>query len=142
MWWLWLLIAIGLLAGELLTSGFFLFWFAIGAAAACLASLFVTSFPVQLAIFILISAALLFSSRLLVERMDKTRPDTNINALLGQQGIITLAVEPFRTGVVRIGGEEWSCRSQQAIGVGGVVIVESVQGVTLNVRPLQAEKEE
>lgn len=143
-WWLWLIVAVALLAGELMTAGFFLFWFAAGALGATLTALFVESLPIQIAVFIVISAVLLFFSRHLGEKMGKGKTDTktNTNALIGKTGMITQAVRPHQKGVVKVNGEEWSCVTDGdiSIDVGVLVKVESLQGVTLTVVPADERK--
>lgn len=143
-WWVWLIATVVLLVGELLTEGFFLFWFAAGALGATVTALFTSSLPAQLITFILISGVLLFYSRQLGEKLakGKTGTDTNTNALIGQTGVVIREVQPHQTGLVKISGQEWSCVSsnQTPIPVNTLVKVESLQGVTLTVSPAEDRK--
>ena len=63
---------------------------------------------------------------------------SNIDALIGQRGLVTVALADHAPGQVRVRDEVW--RSRPAAGLAGPVeagtevIVESVEGVTLIVR--------
>ena len=143
-WWVWLIAAVVLLAGELMTSGFFLFWFAMGALGASGTAAFTSSMPIQISVFILISGVLLFFSRQLGERMGRGKPDinTNASALIGKSGIVTREILPHQKGMVDVNGQEWSCVSEDPILIpeGSLVIIESLQGVTLKVVPADNRK--
>ncbi|MDD4657966.1 MAG: NfeD family protein [Eubacteriales bacterium] len=143
-WWIWLIVAVILLAGELMTEGFFLFWFALGALGAAITALITKSLPLQLLIFILLSGCLLFFSRQIVEKLSRGKSDlqTNVQALVGKTGIITKAVSPHEKGLIKINGEEWSCVSQNntVLPEGALAQVESLQGVTLTVSPAPERK--
>jgi len=141
-WWVWLIIAVIFLVGELLSSGFFLFWFAIGAVAATLTAVITESLPIQVVVFILISGVLLFFSRRLTEKMNKNDTDTNVSALIGKTGLVTVDLLPNQKGQVKINGEEWTCISSDnsALKAGDLVVVESIHGVTLTVAPVNNRK--
>lgn len=143
-WWVWLIAVVILLVGELLTEGFFLFWFAAGALGATIVAIFQVSLPIQLAVFIIISGTLLFFSRQLGEKLGrgKSGMDTNAHALVGATGIIVKEVPPHKKGVVKVNGEEWTCMSRDLdlIPEETLVQVISLQGVTLTVAPVDERK--
>ncbi len=143
-WWVWLIAVVILLAGELMTEGFFLFWFALGALGATITALITKSLPLQLLVFILFSGLLLFYSRQLGEKLGGGKSDihTNAQALVGKTGIITKIVLPHATGLIKINGEEWCCVSEDnaPLPEGTLAQVESLQGVTLTVAPVQERK--
>ena len=68
---------------------------------------------------------------------DKPLP-SNVDALLGEKGVVTAAVGEHAPGMVKVRGEVW--RAVPAPGAGGpfdvgtVITVDSVDGVTLMVR--------
>lgn len=143
-WWVWLIVTAMLLVGELLTEGFFLFWFALGALGATITAVLISSLPIQLLVFILISGILLFYSRQLGERLGrgKNGVDTNVDALIGKTGIVIKGIQPNETGLLKIGGQEWTCVSADKAPIPGgtVVQVTALQGVTLSVVPVKQEK--
>ena len=76
MWQVWLVIAVFFLAFEIVTTGFLVFWFAIGALIAMCASFFVSNVIVQTTIFLISSTILLFATRSFVQKV--TKKDTNV----------------------------------------------------------------
>lgn len=143
-WWIWLIVTAALLVGELVTEGFFLFWFALGALGATIAAALKASMPVQLVVFILISGVLLFFSRQLGEKLSrgKSEVQTNTGALMGKTGIVIKEIKPPEAGVVKVEGQEWSgiSETQTTIPCGAKVQIIALQGVTLTVRPVSEEK--
>ncbi|MBI1796042.1 MAG: NfeD family protein [Candidatus Eisenbacteria bacterium] len=71
-------------------------------------------------------------------RMQRRVVPTNVDALLGQRALVTVRVAEHEPGQVRVRDEVW--RAVPASGVpgpfeaGALVTVESVEGVTLQVR--------
>ena len=72
MWKLWLIFSGIFLIIEIGTVGFLVFWFAIGALIAMIASFFVESVIAQTTIFIVSSTILLFATKPFVNQLAKT----------------------------------------------------------------------
>ena len=68
MWQIWIIIAGVCLIGEILTSGFLIFWLSIGALIAMVVSFFVDSIIVQTAVFVISSAILIFATKPFVKQ--------------------------------------------------------------------------
>jgi len=75
----------------------------------------------------------------LVLKSRKWKTATGKEELLGEQGVVTIAVPGGGEGMVRIHGELWRAGSQQGIEVGTKVRVLRVNGLRLEVEPLPAE---
>ncbi len=70
-------------------------------------------------------------------RMTHRKVATNVDAVIGQRGVVTVRIAPHEAGQVRVRSETW--RALPSTGAGpfdpGVeVTVEAVDGVTLQVR--------
>jgi len=69
-----------------------------------------------------------------------TRTRTNTDAVLGRTGVVTDRIAPHEPGRIRVGDEVWRARlvhdaeGEPAREPGATVVVESIEGVTLNVR--------
>jgi membrane protein implicated in regulation of membrane protease activity len=131
---LWIVVAVGLAIGEVLTPGmFFLGPVALAAAAAAIAALLGGAI---LSLIVFIVAALL---SLLVLRPIARRhihlpalSRTGVDALIGRKAIVTRQVDAAG-GRVRIGGEEWSARAYLDGSVypeGSTVDVIRIEGAT------------
>ena len=141
MWQVWLVIAVFFLAFEIVTTGFLVFWFAIGALIAMCASFFVSTVIVQTTIFLISSTILLFATRSFVQKVTKkdTNVKTNVYSIENKIGKVTVDISPIEgKGQIKINGETWSAKSYNdlPIKVGTEVTVEKVDGVKAIVRPL------
>jgi membrane protein implicated in regulation of membrane protease activity len=66
---------------------------------------------------------------------------TNVEALLGQKGIVLQEVAPLKYGRVKVGGEDWAAvpAGEFTIPVGTVVVVKGYQGVKLIVAEVERQ---
>ena len=113
-WIVWLVVAFGFGAAEMLagSGSFFLAPFAIGAALAAVAASAVDE-PVAWIVFVAVSIATLMSVRPLVQRRLTSGPGlrTGAAALVGRTAVVTQRVINHEgVGTVRIDGEIWSAR--------------------------------
>ena|SRR5690242_11750392 len=63
------------------------------------------------------------------------RPATGAEAMIGQTAVVTAACRP--DGQVRLGGELWQAHCDEGAGVGELVRVERLDGLTLFVAPVR-----
>lgn len=136
----WLVLLIIAIVVEVLSMGLTSIWFAGGALVAILAALLSAPIWVQVILFFVVSLLLMFFTRpIAVRYFNKDRVRTNVESLVGRQAIVTSEIDNLQgIGQVTVGSQEWSARSlddKQRIAVGSVVIVVSISGVKLIVRP-------
>jgi membrane protein implicated in regulation of membrane protease activity len=136
---IWIVVAVILALVEAVTLGLTTIWFAVGAVAAALAALLGANFPVQLAVFLIVSVlSLLFTRPVAVKRLKVGREKNVTEQMEGRQGIVTEAVVPFGTGLVKVGGVFWTAVGEDpAIGIekGRTVVAVRIEGVKLVVKP-------
>ncbi len=117
-------------------------WFAFGALAALITSLFGAQFWVQSVVFVVVSAVLLAALRPVFQKYLKPKQHrTNIDAIIGTTGVVTAQIDNLNAcGQVKLAAMEWSARSttQENIPVGTVVKVDKIEGVKAYVTPVQA----
>jgi inner membrane protein len=140
-WWTWLLLGGVLMAAELLLpTGFFLFFFGVGAAlTGCLVALgLLPSFAVQGLVFVGISLAsiVLLRKPLLAKFHFRNKNHVAVDSLIGQSAKALEAIAPQAIGKVELRGSCWS-----GLNVGSEPIapdarcrVDKVEGITLHVR--------
>jgi membrane protein implicated in regulation of membrane protease activity len=134
-WLIWVVVAIALAIGEVLTPGlFFLGPVALAAAVAAVASLLGAGAVGSFAVFIVCSVASLALLRPIARRHVRmpTLSRTGTDALVGRKGVVTQRVDAVG-GRVRIGGEEWSARSYldgEVFAEGQTVDIIQIEGVT------------
>lgn len=144
--WIWVVAAVILAIGELLTAGFFLLPFAVGAAAAAILA-FAGASPVwQLLAFTIISVGFL----VLLQRYARRREDDDTPARAGADryhGRTAVVVEPIYrltgAGQVRMETEDWraTTNSDDEIPAGVEVRVIEVRGTRLVVEPIEPSVE-
>ena len=70
----------------------------------------------------------------LVKKLSKKKVSTNLDRVIGMEGIVTEEITKFKIGEVKVDGKKWSAISSEKIEVGKEVIVEDIDGVKLIVR--------
>ncbi len=140
--WVWLLLAAGLIVGEIFTAGFFLLPFGLGAAVAAFVAWMGAPPTAQWITFLGVSLALMAPLRRFAERLtDVPQPPVAGERMLGRVGTVLETVQPHGiTGRVRVGTEEWraSAAGEAAIAAGTEIEVLAVDGTHLVVRPRAA----
>ncbi|MDE6387354.1 MAG: NfeD family protein [Lachnospiraceae bacterium] len=132
----WLIVLVALVIIELLTMGLTTVWFAGGALVATVAALFHAPLFLQIILFLVVSALLLFFTRpLAVKYFNKDRVRTNAESLVGRQAIVISEIDNLQgIGQVNVGGMEWSARTRVdgvRLPVGTVTTVLAINGVKL-----------
>jgi membrane protein implicated in regulation of membrane protease activity len=143
-WIVWLIIGAVLIAAEVLTTGFVLLWFGVGAlVAAALALLGVESLVVQVIVFLTVSSLLVLASRTIFERfLLRSSPagqlKTGVEMMIGQVGTVVEASRgAMHEGAVKLYGSVWTAfpvEGEEPLTVGEPVRVERVEGNTIYVR--------
>ena len=132
----WLVVLVALVVIELLTMGLTTVWFAGGAFVATIAALFHAPLFLQIILFLVVSALLLFFTRpLAFKYFNKDRIRTNAESLVGRQAIVISEIDNLQgIGQVNVGGMEWSARTRVdgvRLPVGTVATVLAINGVKL-----------
>lgn len=120
---------------ELSTVSLTCIWFALGALAALLASLFHAAVWLQVVWFFVISILALVLTRPLVKKFinGKTQP-TNADMLIGQTCVVLEPISNLsETGAVKVGGKVWTARSTDGtvFAPGERVVAVRIEGVKL-----------
>ncbi len=134
MWVLWIILAVVLAAGEVLSLSFFLAPFAAGALIAAMVDLAGAGDALALLAFLVSSVALLAFVRPIARRHLYTPAQvrTGTAALVGRTAVALERVDAER-GSVKLEGEVWSARSfddDEAIETGLRVYVVEIRGAT------------
>ncbi len=132
---IWLGAAAVLAITEMMTYNLVTIWFALGAVAAFLLSLFSVPVWIQVTAFVFVSAILLIFTKPLVKRkLDAKKIPTNADRVIGAEAVVTQEIDPLNgSGLVKVFGQVWSAKSEDEteIAVGEKVTVKQIQGVKL-----------
>lgn len=134
----WLVLGLILLIAEMASGTTYLLWPAVAAFLTALLSLAgVTSWLVELAVFAVLVIALTWVGRPIVQRWRNEGAASGLNerstALIGARGVVTV----FANGVgsVKVADTVWRAVSDDALEAGQAVVIDSVDGATLKVKP-------
>jgi membrane protein implicated in regulation of membrane protease activity len=134
----WLALAVIFAVAEGLTLSMITIWFTIGAAVSAVVAAFGGGIWVQFIAFVAVSVVLLIFTRpVLVKHLKVGREKNNVEALEGQTGLVTKAIEPFGSGLVKTGGIIWTAIGESqdfAAAEGETVEIVRVEGVKLIVK--------
>ncbi len=142
MWQIWLIIAGVCLVIEIMTVGFLVFWFAIGALFAMIVSFFTNNLIIQTAVFVISSAILIFATKPFVKKFMNSKTDikTNVYSSIGKTGIVTKDIDVLNSaGQIKVDGELWTATSidNKNIPQGTEVEIKDIKGVKAIVAPIQ-----
>ena len=134
MWELWLIVSGVCLVIEIITTGFLVFWLAIGALFAVLTSLFTDNIIIQTAVFVISSGILIFLTKPFVKKfLNNSRPVlTNAYSIIGKHGLVVEDInQTLGTGLIKVDGEVWSakCEKDKIISKGSEVEILALDGV-------------
>ncbi|HCF49828.1 MAG TPA: hypothetical protein DER60_06075 [Syntrophomonas sp.] len=138
----WVLVALVCGIIELASAGLWFLWLAL---AALLTSLGVktgllASLQAQLLVFAVITMAFIVFTRPLALKFLETKDTpSNVNALIGQHGIVTQEISPIHYGQAKVNGEIWTATAEEDIDVDIRIRVIGIQGVKLIVEKAPQE---
>ena len=138
MWKFWVIASGLFLILESITTGFLVFWFAIGSVIAMIVSFFTENIIIQSTTFIISSTILIFATRKFVNIFLKQDKPNNVNSFVGKVGKVTVDIIPIdNTGQIKVGGEIWSAISEndENIKKDTEVIITKICGVKAVVKP-------
>lgn len=132
----WLIAFVVLVGIEIVTMALTTIWFAGGAFAAFLVSLFGAGVEIQMAAFLIISFIMLFLTRPFAAKyINSNTVKTNAESLIGRSARVTAQINnELEQGTAVIDGQEWTARaldSREVIPEGTMVEIEKIRGVKL-----------
>ncbi len=130
----WLGLMLILIAIEALTVSLTTIWLATGSLVAFILALFNVPLWIQITVFLAVSVVLIIFTRpVAVKYLKVGSHKTNIDALIGEKGIVVMDITEFSTGQVKLKGQIWSAVSKTGtpIPTNTEVVVEAIEGVKL-----------
>lgn len=142
MWKIWLIISGLFFVGEIITVGFLVFWFGVGALLAMIVSFFTSNIIIQTTVFIVSSAILLFVTKPFVKKFVDVKPtNTNAFSIIGKKALVIKEINSHSVGQIKINGEVWSAEAEndETITEGSEVEIIKINGVKAIVKPVKVE---
>ncbi|MDR1942782.1 MAG: NfeD family protein [Endomicrobium sp.] len=135
-WVIWLTIAVVLVICEIATSSvFFCLCLSIGSVFAAGTSYLFSLNWIEIMVFIIVSILSLYFVRPFFKKMIKKSKtiESNVDALIGAEAIVSSKITPFTPGFVKVSGEIWRAESNVEILEGDTVKIKKINGTTLTV---------
>ncbi|XAS69242.1 NfeD family protein [Micrococcaceae bacterium Sec5.7] len=138
-WWaLWLTVFLAFAVVEMLTLDLFFIMLGGGALAGLLADFAGADFWLQIVVFCVVSLLMIAFVRPVALKHLKKGPAeqrTNVDRLIGESALVMEAVSSTG-GLVKIGGDVWTARSDTGVlTTGQRVVVSAIEGATAVVAP-------
>ena len=139
--WFWAALVVIPLIVEGATTMLVSIWFAAGALAAGLCTLFGGEIWLQTVAFLVVTLLTLIATRPLARKMSRGREATNADRNIGEEAVVVKAMTPHENGEVRVGGLVWAAmpENNESFEVGELVTVRAIRGVKLIVGRNQSE---
>ena len=137
----WLIAIVVFIVAEAATVTLVSVWFIGGAVCALIAAILGAGLGVQLAVFLVVSAALLaFACPAARKKWAKKPERMNADRLVGETAMVTEPIDACAdTGAVKINGVLWTakCTTGERVEAGRHVTIERVEGAKLYVKPAE-----
>ncbi|MBE6151429.1 MAG: NfeD family protein [Firmicutes bacterium] len=128
----WLVIILLLSFVEVATVNLVTVWFIASALVSLLLAFLNVNFIVQFAVFVILGIILLLTTRnYLVGLLNKNKQRTNLDRVVGMEGVVTEKITKHNPGEVKVDGKKWTAVASKTISEGKVVRIKEIEGVKL-----------
>ncbi len=135
--WIWLGIVVLLVFIEAITVGLTTIWFVISGIIAMMLSLFIDSAEIEFGVFVLGGVLLLITTRpYLTKKLKVKSSKTNLDRVIGMEGIVTVDIDKLSPGEVKVDGKRWTAIADKKILTGSTVEVLEIKGVKIKVKEI------
>ena len=137
MFYIWLTIAVILAIIEMSTVNLVSIWYIISSIIAMLTSLFIDSIVIQVAIFVLTGTLLLILTKDAIKKILPNKTKTNIDRIVGMNGIVTEKITEKIPGVVKVDGKYWTATAEEIINESETVKILEINSTKLKVKRME-----
>lgn len=135
--WIWLCIIVFLTIIEISTVQLTTVWFVFSGLVSMILSIFIDSIEIQFALFVLGGLLLLITTRpYLMKKLKVKTAKTNLDRVIGMQGIVTETITQLAPGEVKVDGKRWTAIADKKIEQDKIVEVLKIEGVKLRVKEI------
>ena len=133
---IWVFLAAIFVIFELITTTFFLVWFAVGSVVAAILNYLGFDVYVQFIAFVIVSLILILSTRKFADRITpEPSKKTTSGRLIGKQGKIIRKLDDTDY-IVRVLGEEWSAKGEKDMDINDKVEIVGIESIKLIIKKI------
>lgn len=134
MFYIWLMIIILLVIAEAMTVNLVTIWYVASGIVALILSFFVDNFTIQFAVFALLGTILLITTRQTLQKLvDMRKERTNLDRIIGMEGIVIEEISKNHNGAVKVDGKVWTAVSNKKIKIDSTVKILEIEGSKIKV---------
>ena len=137
MFYLWLLLVIVLSIVEIITVNLVSIWFVISGIVAMIASLFTDNLVIQISIFVILGLIFMLLTRKIVKKIVPEKVKTNLDRIIGMQGIVITKIGKNKPGEVKVDGKIWTATSDETINQDEIVKILEINSTKLKVEKIK-----
>ena len=137
MFYTWLAIVVCLAILEMVTVSLVSIWFVLSGLLAMIASLFTNNATIQIAIFVIFGLIFMLLTRKFVKKAVPVKTKTNIDRIIGMEGIVTEKITKNHPGEVKVDGKKWTAVANKTIIEGSVVKILEINSTKLTVERME-----
>ena len=137
MFYTWLAIVICLAILEMATVSLVSIWFVLSGLLAMIASLFISNVTVQIAIFVVFGVIFMVLTKKIVKKAVPQKVKTNLDRIIGMEGIVTEKITKNHPGEVKVDGKRWTAVSDKTIEEGSTVKILEINSTKLTVERME-----
>ena len=135
MFYIWLMVVILLTIVEVITVNLTTIWFVISGIITIFVSMITDNFAYQLGTFTVLGIILLLTTKsFLQKRLSVIKEATNLDRVVGMDGVETIQISKKQSGEVKVDGKLWTALSNEELSKGDLIQVIKMDGVKLHVR--------
>ena len=133
MFYIWLSIVVLLAIIEILTVNLVSIWFVISGILSMITSLFITNVTIQITIFVIFGVLFMLLTKNTVKKIVPKKEKTNLDRIVGMEGIVTKKITKNTSGEVKVDGKYWTATADKTILPDTIVKVLALNSTKLKV---------
>lgn len=137
MFYTWLVIVICLAILEMATVSLVSIWFVLSGLLAMVSSLFLEDVTIQIAIFVIFGLIFMLLTKKIVKKAVPQSVKTNLDRIIGMEGIVTEKITKNHPGEVKVDGKKWTAISDKSIPEGSTVKILEINSTKLTVERME-----
>ena len=134
MFYIWLVIAVLLAILEMATVNLVSIWYIISSLFAMISAIFTDNIIIQLTIFVIGGTLLLLLTKDAIKKILPEKIKTNIDRVIGMEGIVTEKISKKTPGEVKVDGKYWTAISDETLPVDTSVVILEINSTKLKVK--------
>ena len=133
MFFIWLAIVIILSIIEAATVNLVSIWFVVSGIITMIVTLLTDNLTIQITTFLLLGIIFMLLTRKTIKKISPEKAKTNLDRIIGMEGIVTEKITKTNPGEVKVDGKKWTAIANNTIDTGTAVKILEINSTKLKV---------